>query len=65
MYTQGNKLGTYKLFKYEYLLRCGVAPFWIETGRCERKEINERTCFYFNNSIEDELHVHRTIEEFK
>ncbi|XP_071151601.1 uncharacterized protein [Mytilus edulis] len=37
--------------------RCGVAPLRIETGRYERKEIHERTRFYCNDSIEDELHV--------
>ena len=41
--------------------RCGVAPLRVETGRYERKPINERTCFvcthYNNIPVEDEFHV--------
>ena len=37
--------------------RCGVAPLKIETGRYEKKPINERCCFMCKNEIEDEKHV--------
>lgn len=37
--------------------RCGVAPLKIETGRYERKEVHERTCFNCSSIVEDELHV--------
>ena len=36
--------------------RCGVAPLKIETGRYERKELNERLCINCDN-LEDEKHV--------
>jgi hypothetical protein len=36
--------------------RCGVAPLKIETGRYERRELNERLCINCDN-IEDEKHV--------
>ena len=32
-------------------------PLKIETGRYEKKPINERCCFMCNNEIEDEKHV--------
>jgi ssDNA-specific exonuclease RecJ len=37
--------------------RCGVAPLWIETGRYENKNVNERVCFICHDQIEDEKHV--------
>lgn len=36
--------------------RCGVAPLKIETGRYERKNLDERVCFNCN-ILEDEKHV--------
>ncbi len=36
--------------------RCGVAPLKIETGRYERKELDERLCINCDN-VEDEKHV--------
>ncbi|MEW8547636.1 MAG: reverse transcriptase family protein, partial [Candidatus Thiodiazotropha sp.] len=37
--------------------RCGVAPLRIETGRYERLELQQRTCFHCNGYIENEEHV--------
>lgn len=37
--------------------RCGVAPLRIETGRYERLQLHQRTCFHCNNCIETEVHV--------
>jgi hypothetical protein len=50
--------------KYTYIryrsafakFRCEVAPLKIETGRYERKELNERLCINCDN-LEDEKHV--------
>ncbi|MCG8048458.1 MAG: reverse transcriptase family protein, partial [Candidatus Thiodiazotropha endolucinida] len=38
-------------------MRCGVAPLRIETGRYERLQLNQRTCFHCDNCIESEEHV--------
>jgi ssDNA-specific exonuclease RecJ len=37
--------------------RCDVAPLRIETGRYEKKNVNERVCFICHDQIEDEKHV--------
>ena len=37
--------------------RCGVAPLKLETGRYEKKEVHERTCFNCSSIVEDEIHV--------
>ncbi|MEW8546023.1 MAG: reverse transcriptase family protein [Candidatus Thiodiazotropha sp.] len=37
--------------------RCGVAPIRIETGRYERLNYNDRTCFYCIDKVENEEHV--------
>lgn len=37
--------------------RCGVAPIRIETGRYERLNYYERTCFYCIDKVENEEHV--------
>lgn len=37
--------------------RCGVAPIRLETGRYERLEERERTCFHCKTVIENEEHV--------
>lgn len=53
-------LSYYIPYKYRSALakfRCGVAPLRIETGRFERKKVEERVCFHCNNVVEDEKHV--------
>ena len=37
--------------------RCGVAPLKIETGRYENRPIENRTCPFCCNIVEDEIHV--------
>ena len=37
--------------------RCGVVPIRIETGRYERLNYNDRTCFHCIDKIENEQHV--------
>ena len=37
--------------------RCGVAPIRIETGRYERLNYNDRTCFNCTDKTENEQHV--------
>ncbi|XP_063415978.1 uncharacterized protein LOC134697626 [Mytilus trossulus] len=36
--------------------RSGVAPLKLETGRYEKKEVHERTCFNCSSIVEDEMH---------
>lgn len=37
--------------------RCGTAPLRLETGRYEKLNISERTCYHCTDCVEDELHV--------
>ena len=37
--------------------RCGVAPIRVETGRYERLNYDDRTCFNCHEKIENEEHV--------
>ena len=37
--------------------RAGIAPINIELGRYEGKPLHERTCSFFPEVIEDEVHV--------
>ena len=37
--------------------RCGVAPIWLETGRYECLDINQRICPICNYEVETEEHV--------
>ena len=48
------------LFKHRSALakfRCGVAPLRLETGRYERLQPDQRTCFQCTDRIEYEEHV--------
>ena len=37
--------------------RCGIAPLRLETGRYERLQPDQRTCFQCTDRIESEEHV--------
>ena len=37
--------------------RCGVAPIRIETGRYERLDYSDRTCYNCAGEVESEMHV--------
>ena len=37
--------------------RCGVAPIRLETGRYERLDESDRTCFHCPDMVENEQHV--------
>ena len=39
------------------LFRCGVSPLKVETARYSSTPLNDRTCLYCKDGIEDECHV--------